>query len=112
LLAPALRACRILNSYDYPLGDKLAMLENELRLGDTIDDYCRQCRLLMNHYIVSIVDGQVKKVRCQTCHHEHDFQHGQGGEKKKISRKSLFDQVASTLPSPPKAVKPKKDQRH
>ena len=93
-----------------PLGDKLAMLENELRLGDTIDDYCGRCRLLMNHYIVSIVDGEVKKVRCQTCHNEHNFQQGQGGQKK-TSRKSLFDQVASTFPQtgpPPKAVKPKK----
>ena len=91
------------------------MLENELRLGDTIDDYCKRCRLLMNHYIVSMVDGEVKKVRCQTCHHEHDFQHGQGGEKKKTSRKSLFDQVAANLPQispPPKTIKPKKDRRN
>ena len=87
------------------------MPEQELRLGDIIDDYCRRCRLLMNHYIVSMVEGEVKKVRCQTCYHEHDYLHGEGGQKKKSTRQSLFDQVAANLPlasSSPQATKPKK----
>ena len=87
------------------------MADQDLRLGDLIDDYCKRCRLLMNHYVVSMVNGEVIKVRCQTCHHEHDYLHGQAGEKKKNSRKSLFDQVAATLPTTnpsPKDTKPKK----
>jgi hypothetical protein len=83
------------------------MPDAELRLGDTIDDYCRRCRLLMNHYVVSMISGEVRKVRCQTCQNEHDYLHGQGGEKKKSNRQTLFDQIASTLPAvePPKQVR-------
>lgn len=74
-------------------------MSNELKLGDTIDDYCSRCRLLMNHYIVSLVDGVVQKVRCHTCGNEHNYRDGKGG-KKKDTVKSLFDQVAASLPSP------------
>ncbi len=79
------------------------MPDPELRLGDTIDDYCRRCRLLMNHYVVSMINGEVKKVRCQTCHFEHDYLHGVDSGKKKSTRQALFDQIAATLPptSPP-----------
>ena len=64
-----------------------------------IDDYCSRCQLLMNHYVVSIVEAEVRKVRCQTCNGEHNYRHGKGG-KKKESVKSLFDQVAAGLLSP------------
>ena len=30
------------------------MSQEELKLGDLIDDYCSRCQLLMNHYVVSI----------------------------------------------------------
>ncbi len=85
------------------------MSDQDLRLGDTIDDYCQRCRLLMNHYVVSMVNGEVRKVRCQTCHHEHNYRHGQEG-KKKDPHKSLFDQVLAKLPStnPPQPAKPPK----
>jgi hypothetical protein len=75
-------------------------MANELKLGDMIDDYCSRCQLLMNHYIVSMVETQVQKVRCQTCGNEHNYRHGKGG-KKKDTVKSLFDQVAGGLFSPP-----------
>jgi len=91
----------LLPRYKSELGDCSIMPDPELRLGDTIDDYCRRCRLLMNHYVVSLVNGEVRKVRCQTCQNEHDYQHGQDAGKKKSSRQSLFDQVAATLPSAP-----------
>lgn len=83
----------------------------ELRLGDLVDDYCRRCRLLMNHYVVSMVSGEIGKVRCQTCYHEHDYQHGRESGKKASTRQSLFDQIAATLPGatpPAPAPKPKK----
>jgi hypothetical protein len=85
-----------------------------LRLGDTIDDYCRHCRLLMNHYVVSMINGEVRKVRCQTCHYEHDYLHGVDSGKKKGTRQALFDQIAGTLPptvSPPQDAKAKKKKR-
>jgi hypothetical protein len=78
-------------------------MSNEMKLGDTIDDYCSRCRLLMNHYIVSLVDGVAQKVRCQTCSNEHNYRHGKGG-KKKDTVKSLFDQVAASLPSPTRST--------
>jgi hypothetical protein len=74
-------------------------MSDELKLGDMIDDYCSRCRLLMNHYIVSIVESEVRKVRCQTCGNEHNYRQGKGG-KKKDSVKSLFDQVSARLQSP------------
>ena len=49
------------------------------------NDYCCCCRLLMNHYVVSMVRGEIGKVRCQTCYHEHDYQHGQESGKKEYS---------------------------
>jgi hypothetical protein len=75
------------------------MSNNELKLGDTVDDYCSRCRLLMDHYVVSLVASEVRKVRCQTCGNEHNYHRGRGG-KKKDTVKSLFDQVAAGLPSP------------
>lgn len=58
------------------------MLKRELRLGDTVDDYCIRCRLLTNHAIVTLMNRQVGKVRCETCYFEHDFRHGEGRPKK------------------------------
>jgi hypothetical protein len=75
-------------------------MASEWKLGDTIDDYCGRCRLLMNHNVVSMVESEVRKVRCQTCGNEHNYRQGKGG-KKKDTVKSLFDQVAAGLPSPP-----------
>ena len=74
-------------------------MSDDLKLGDTIDDYCSRCKLLMNHYVVSMVEAEVGKVRCQTCNSEHNYRHGKGG-KKTESVKSLFDQVAAGLLSP------------
>ena len=82
-------------------------MSDELKLGDTIDDHCSRCRLIMNHYIVSIVESEVRKVRCQTCGNEHNYRQGKGG-KKKDTVKSLFDQVAAGLLAPPGSTPEKK----
>lgn len=79
------------------------MSNSELKLGDTIDDYCSRCQLLMDHYVVSLVETEVRKVRCQTCGNEHNYRHGKGG-KKKDTVKSLYDQVAAGLLSPPRST--------
>jgi hypothetical protein len=76
----------------------------ELRLGDMIDDYCTRCRLLTNHSIVSLVNGQPAKVHCRTCFFEHHYRHGKGGTKKRSSRKAqLFDEVLSSIVGAPAA---------
>ena len=74
-------------------------MSDEFKLGDTIDDYCSRCQLLMNHYVVSLVEKEVRKVRCQTCSSEHNYRHGKGGKKKECV-KSIFDQVAAGLLPP------------
>jgi hypothetical protein len=47
----------------------------ETRLGDIIDDFCIKCKRLMNHAVVSILDGKPAKVRCRTCYSDHDYRH-------------------------------------
>jgi len=82
-----------------------------MRLGDVLDDYCTRCRLLTNHSIVAIVGDEVKKVRCRTCNHEHDYRQGQGGQKKK-QKASAYEQVLASVlagkeaQAPPPAAKP------
>lgn len=78
--------------------------QGSLRLGDLIDDYCPRCKLLLNHAVASLLDGQVMKVICQTCYSEHAYHRGQGGKKKPAGRQTLFDQVLSnTAPVLPAA---------
>ena len=70
----------------------------EVRLGDIVDDHCSKCRMLTNHSVASIVNGDVARVQCRTCYYEHKFRHGKSGAKKPSSRKAdLFDQVLSRL---------------
>jgi hypothetical protein len=83
------------------------------RLGDIIDDYCTRCRLLTNHSVVAMVGEEVRKVRCRTCNHEHDYRHGKGGEKKP-QKLSAYEQVLAsvlsgknTAPSPRPPETPK-----
>jgi len=67
-----------------------------VRLGDVLDDYCTRCRLLTDHSVVASVENAVKKVRCRTCNHEHDYRQGQGGQKKK-SKLSAYEQVLASV---------------
>jgi len=66
----------------------------EPRLGDDIDDYCVRCKRIMNHSVVSVVGGEPAKVRCRTCHSDHDFRHEQAPPPKVDLRKqALFKEV-------------------
>ena len=88
------------------------MADRPLRLGDVIDDYCPRCRLLLNHDISSLSDGQVAKVTCRTCHNLHDYRHAQvptRRKSKKDDKQSLMDQVLASMPpvpTPPAAPPP------
>ncbi len=83
------------------------MAEHEYRLGDLIDDYCLRCRLLLNHAVASMMDGQVVKVICQTCFTEHAYRRGEGGKKKPSNpRATLFDQVLAKAAPVAEAVDP------
>lgn len=66
----------------------------EPRLGDDIDDFCVRCKRVMNHSVVSVVNGEPAKVRCRTCHSDHDYRHEQPPPPKVDLRKqALFNDV-------------------
>jgi hypothetical protein len=70
----------------------------ELRLGDIIDDYCTRCKLLTNHSIMALVNGEPAKVHCRTCYHEHPYRHAKVAPKKQSKKKAeLFGQVLSKI---------------
>jgi hypothetical protein len=64
------------------------------RLGDDIDDFCVKCKRIMNHAVVSLVGEEPAKVRCRTCHSDHDYRHETPPPPKVDPRKAaLFNQV-------------------
>jgi hypothetical protein len=66
----------------------------EIRLGDDIDDFCVRCKRVMNHNVVSVLDAKPAKVRCRTCHSDHDFRNEQPPPPKVDARKAaLFNEV-------------------
>ena len=70
----------------------------EHRLGDDIDDFCVRCKRIMNHSVVSVIEGQPAKVRCRTCHSDHDFRHEQAPPPKVDMRKqALFNDVLKSV---------------
>ncbi|MCG6923365.1 MAG: hypothetical protein LJF15_20110 [Acidobacteria bacterium] len=80
------------------------MSDRAPRLGDVIDDYCPRCRLLLNHDVTSLFEGEVAKVTCRTCHNAHDYRHAQVPPKRRSKRndkKSLMEQVLASMPKPP-----------
>jgi hypothetical protein len=70
----------------------------EPRLGDIIDDYCVKCKRIMNHAVVSLLNGEPAKVRCRTCHNDHDYRHEQPPPPKVDARKqALFNEVLAKV---------------
>jgi hypothetical protein len=66
----------------------------EYRLGDDIDDFCVRCKRLTNHLVVSVMYAEPAKVRCRTCHSDHDYRHEQAPPPKVDLRKAaLFNEV-------------------
>ena len=96
------------------------MTEAPLRLGDSIDDYCPRCKLLLDHAIASMVDNKVVKVTCRTCFSEHPYREGKVPPRKKpAARAVLFQEVlakavpVSSAPATEEVapVSPKKKRR-
>jgi hypothetical protein len=76
----------------------------EPRLGDVIDDFCVRCKRVMNHNVVSVINNEPAKVRCRTCHSDHDYRHEQAPPPKVDPRKqALFDEVLKKV-NPGEAV--------
>jgi hypothetical protein len=74
------------------------ILMRAARLGDDIDDFCVKCKRVMNHAVVSILNDEPAKVRCRTCHSDHDFRREQPPPPKVDPRKAaLFNQVLANV---------------
>jgi hypothetical protein len=77
----------------------------EYRLGDVIDDYCVKCKRIMNHSLVSMLNQEPAKVRCRTCHSDHDYRHEQPPPPKTDLRKAaLFNEVLAKMGGTPGAA--------
>src|SRR5256885_8754331 len=69
-------------------------MTRDIRLGDDIDDFCVRCKRVMNHAVVSVLNGAAARVRCRTCHSDHDFRHEQPPPPKVDPRKAAaFNEV-------------------
>jgi hypothetical protein len=78
------------------------MLTRSVRLGDDIDDFCVKCKRVMNHSVVSILQDAPAKVRCRTCHSDHDFRNEQPPPPKVDARKAaLFNEVLGNVTALP-----------
>jgi hypothetical protein len=77
------------------------------RLGDDIDDFCVKCKRVMNHSVVSLLNDEPAKVRCRTCHSDHDYRHEQAPPPKVDPRKAaLFSQVLEKVTGAPAEPEP------
>jgi hypothetical protein len=67
----------------------------------------------MNHAVVSVMNAEPAKVRCRTCHSDHDFRHEQAPPPKVDARKAaLFNEVLKKVnpdDAPAEAVEPESD---
>jgi hypothetical protein len=73
-------------------------MDNELRLGDDIDDFCVKCKRITNHAIVSLMNGAAAKVRCRSCYSEHDYRHEKAPpSRKELKKQALFNEVAEKI---------------
>jgi hypothetical protein len=76
------------------------MQQRQLRLGDTLDDYCPRERRLTNHVIVAMIGDEVKQTRCTTCDADHEYKHAKVPRQRKKSDTpaALYAQVAAGAP--------------
>jgi hypothetical protein len=83
----------------------------ETRLGDIIDDFCVKCKRLMNHAVVSILEGKPAKVRCRTCYSDHDYRNEQPPPPKVDPRKAVPEGGEAAIPDEAAPVKAKAKAR-
>jgi hypothetical protein len=50
-----------------------------LRVGGDIDAWCTRCKMNLGHTILALVGKRPARVRCNTCHGEHNYRR-EGGD--------------------------------
>jgi hypothetical protein len=74
--------------------------------GGEIDAFCTKCRMDLNHRIVAMVEGTVKRVLCLTCNGEHNYRRPaserEKEKEKKAERKAIHAGTSSKRESTPK----------
>jgi ribosomal protein S27E len=45
----------------------------KVSVGEQIDSYCTKCRLNLGHIITAMADGNIIRVKCNTCGNEHRY---------------------------------------
>lgn len=86
----------------------------DIQTGGEIDAWCSACKLELNHIVVAMFEGEVKKVKCLTCERQHVYRTAPGKRKKKASSsraasagRSAKRPVAPTGPPKPYATSAK-----
>src|SRR5262245_28843448 len=76
------------------------MQQRQLRLGDTLDDYCPRERRVTNHVIVAMIEADVQQTRCTTCDAEHEYKHAKVPRQRRKAETpaALYAQVAAGAP--------------
>ena len=76
------------------------MKQRQLRLGDTLDDYCPRERRVTNHAVVALVGEAVKQTRCTTCDAEHEYKHAKVPRQRRKTETpaALYAQVLANGP--------------
>ena len=82
----------------------------DIRLGDDIDDFCVRCKRVMNHAVVSVISAAPAKVRCRTCHSDHDYRHEQAPPPKVDARKAALFQRGAQESQPRRPPSPDVDE--
>lgn len=72
-------------------------MAEEHALGGVIDDYCTRCQAVMNHSIVSLVNGEPARTECRTCYMSHKYRRARGARKRPGTRSDLFDEVLGRM---------------
>lgn len=67
------------------------------RLGDIVDDYCSRCKAVMNHSIVSLLQGKIARTECRTCYSSHKYRRAKGARQRASTKSDLFDEVLGRL---------------
>jgi hypothetical protein len=49
------------------------MLSEKQAAGKDIESMCTKCKVVLNHTIIAMVEGLVKRVKCNTCGSEHNY---------------------------------------